>query len=78
MAEIIAKTGARNPDTSTAQKKFDGAFVAFSERLLTPAEVSFLDDMAEQFAAASDPDGTTFSEASGGLATMNVALPSFR
>jgi hypothetical protein len=73
--DIIAKHGARVPDSSQAQKAFTAAFAVFSERLLTPSEMAWFDAYADLWSRTTMPGSLSFAEAMGGRATIKTILP---
>ncbi len=72
--DIIQKHGTRTPAAGSAQKDFKGAFVILSERMLTPAELAFVDGRARALETTTLNEMLSFSAATRGLGTMHTKL----
>jgi len=72
--DIIQTHGNRMPDASSAQKEFKGAFVIVSERMLTPAELAYVDGRARALETTTPNEMLSFPAATRGLGSMRTKL----
>jgi hypothetical protein len=73
--DIIAVHGERVPTYADAQKAFSLAFAVYTERPLTPSEMSWLDLLADFYGRESVAGTMTFEAATLGRATMETTVP---